>query len=182
MKQIVIAFVVALLGFVNIAHAENGKEYGWKPVVDTAGKITGMSNVGEQGGVLTLTCDVATKNLKMNYRFGGNDYDFYLFRKFGAVALDKPNQEGLFYVGAGLTTQSEVYYVVLNSNKAFTVARFPIGSKAQWDHAAASKSPVPPQLIQEGDEVFLAGDEWKPYLKALDANCPIRTNSNAAIF
>lgn len=101
MKQFVIAFVVALLGFVNIAHAENGKEYGWKPVVDTAGKITGMSNVGEQGGVLTLTCDVATKNLKMSYRFGGNDYDFYLFRKFGAVEMDKPNQEGIFYVGPG---------------------------------------------------------------------------------
>lgn len=182
MKKIVIAVALCLIGFSSIAYGAPDKEYGWMPVVDNKGKITGMTNQGEKGGQLTLTCDVATKHLKVNYRFGGNDYDFYLFRKFGTTELTKPNQEGIFYVGAGMTPQSEVYYVVLNSDKAFTIARFPLGSKAMWDHAVTSQDPAGPKIIQEGDEVFLAGDGWKPYLKALDANCPISPSADKAIF
>lgn len=180
MKKIVAALILALFAF--SAYAVADKDFGWKPVVDNGGKIIGMSNKGEQGGLLKLSCDIATKKLKMEYHYGKKDFDFYLFRKFGMVDLTHNDTDGKFYVGAGITRQSEVYYNVMNADKAFTVARWPVGSKLIWDHAVKTQSPTGPEITQEGDEVFLAGDGWKPYLKALDANCPINPNSTAAVF
>ena len=181
-KIVVVAFALALIGFANVVYAVADKDFGWKPVVDESGKIIGMNNKGEQGGLLTVTCNIPTKKLKMTYHYGTKDFDFYLFRRFGVVNMTNADVDGKFYVGAGMTRQSDVYYNLANADKAFSIARWPVGSKAIWDHAVASESPTGPDLKQEGDENFLAGDGWKAYLKALDANCPINPKATVAVF
>lgn len=182
MNKIMVAIFLFLAGWANVVYGVDDKAFGWKPVVDTQGKIVGMSNTGEQGGVLTLTCDAKSKRLKADYHFGGTSYDFYIFRRFGVVDMTKSDMDGKFYVGAGLTRQSDVYYNITTADKAFAIARFPVGSKAIWDHAISTQAPMGPQLLQEGDEVFLAGDDYQQYVKALSLNCPVNENTETSVF
>jgi hypothetical protein len=182
MKKFIIALTIALVGFANIAYGSTDMDYGWKPVVNAEGKTVGMSNVGEQGGLLNLVCDVKSHNLKLTYSMGATVYDMFVFRKFGITNMNESGNAGKFVVGTGTTSQADVFYNVLVSDKAFVIARFPIGSKSAWDKAVATNAANGPDIRQEGDETFLAGDTWKPLLKSLSVECPFKADDKTPIF
>lgn len=177
-------FLFALIGFAFVAHGASltDADYGWKSVIDKNGKITGLSNIGEQGGLLKVTCNADTHRLKVTYSFGKQEYDMFVFRKFGVVDMKQPGSDGKFFYGTGMTTQAVVYFNVLTADKAFTIARFPIGSKVIWDNAIKNKAANAPEIKQEGDENFLAGEGWKATLRSMSTDCPFNANDEDGIF
>lgn len=181
MKKIYLMVVlfVSLTMFATVAQA---RTYGWEPLLDSKGSQIGMQNVGEQGGFLTLSCDTKTHKLKMTYSMGSDVYDFFIFRKYGVIDVTGTDRAGKFYVGSDLTSQGDVYYNVMNADKAFAISRFEKGSKAKWELSVQSKSPTPPTLKQEGEETFLVGDDWKKLLKPLAVQCPVNFQPDQPIF
>lgn len=143
-------------------------------------KITGMYNVGEQGGVVSLVCNAKTHKLVMTYSHNGKIYDMFVFRKFGVIKMDSNDTAGKFFVGSDTVSQADVYYNVMNADKSFTIARFEVGSKAKWDIAVKAGSI--PEIRQEGDEQFLVGDDWKKLLGALSIDCPFNGTDVTPIF
>lgn len=185
MKNIVaIAIAVGLIFFATVAQAKTDEDFGWKAIVDHKGVIMSLSNIGDQGGLLTLTCDVKTHKLNMVYSTSDNTvYDMFVFRKFGVADMTTNDDAGKFIVGGGVTSQGSVYYNVLNANRAFVIARMPVGSKALLNKAVKNNDPeAVKQITQEGDEYFVAGDDVKRLLGALSVDCPVNSNSKDPIF
>lgn len=160
--------------FFNLANAEvPQKDMGWHVTVkDANGKITAMAATGEQGGQLTFACDVKTHKLGMRYSLGGVLYDFVTVRRIGAT--DMTTMAGKMVLGSGMTTQHQAFLNVLDNDIAFVVARFPVGSQHAWEEAARLKLEEGPNIMQEGDEYFIAGKEdWKLWLQEISKSCPV---------
>jgi hypothetical protein len=181
MKKVIIALLCVVGLFTGSAMAS---EFGWKalPAIPGAPHLIGMTNRGEQGGELALICNTQTHKLNLTYNGGGKQYDVFVFRKFGVTDMNTQDRAGKFIVGMMGTTQSDVYYNVLNADKAFVVARFPIGTKAAYDKAIANNATNMPAIQQEGDEFFLVGDDWKKLLKDISVQCPVNFDKDKVIF
>lgn len=173
--------MIMIIAFFSVSSFADTVTHGWKFSENRKDGNTAMYNVGEQGGVLTLVCDVKTHKLQMNYTYKFKEYDLYVFRKFGVTDMESPSNEGKFIVGMDSTTQHVAYYNVLEADKAFSITRFPIGAKGTYEKAIAANKNIP-AIQQEGDEYFLAGDDWKPMLKILAASCPINPEQDKPIF
>lgn len=182
MKTLISALMFVVVLFSTAAFAE---DYGWKELTfqDSSMKhLIGMTNRGDQGGEVALICNTKTHKLNMTYNGGGKQYDLFVFRKFGVTNVDTPDTAGKFLVGMEVTTQADVYYNVLNADKAFAVARFPVGTKAIIDKAIAKTPNNLPVIEQEGDEFFVVGNDWKNLLGKISKECPVHFNNDQVIF
>lgn len=166
--------MMGVFGLVNKAHAILPDEFGWDVTVkNKQGKATAMAVTGEEGGVLTFACDVKTKKIKMGYSHTGMTYDFFVVRKFGSLSVD--SMAGKLMIGSGVHKQGDLYYNVLNNDKAFVVTRFPLGSKHAWEEAVRLNLDAGPDIEQEGEEFFIVGDrQWKTWLKEISEACPVK--------
>jgi hypothetical protein len=181
MNKFIIACIISLFGFAVTTQAAE-REFGWQPSINSEGKTVGMFNVGESGGLLNLVCDAKTHKLKMSYSVGSKVYDMFIFRKFGVTDMTDTTTAGKFFVGSMMTTQGDVYYNVMNADKAFSIAFFPVGSKAKWDKAVSEQSTTGPEIEQEGTEMFLTGETTKVLLKTLTTDCPVNFEPKEPVF
>jgi len=183
MKKFFICLSMIIAFFSLPAVALNQTDFGWKVLNDANGKKIGISNTGEQGGFLVLSCNDETHKLKMTYSFNGKMYDMFVFRKFGVVDLNQTGNAGKFVVGAGMVSEQEVYWNLRTADTAFTIARMPVGSKAKFDHAILTNSPNGPDIQQEGDENFIVGKgDMKVLLWGLSEHCPLDLEDKLPIF
>lgn len=179
-------FIVMLLTVVSlfsVSAMATDTEEGWKPVTDiNTGKLTAITNTGDHGGQLTLSCDGKSHKLVMTYVGGGNHYDLFVFRDFHQTDMSSSDRDGKFIVGMNATTQGDVYYNVLKAKQAFVIARFPVGSGAKYLRAVATGDTSVPEIQQEGEEMFLAGSDMKEMLRKLSKDCPVDLNKTKIIF
>jgi len=180
MKKLLICLAM-VISFFSVSSFAEEVSHGWKFSETRKDGNTAIYNIGEQGGVLTLSCDVKTHKLNMEYAYKFKKYDLYVFRDFGVTDMSTSSHEGKFIVGMNSTSQNVAYYNVLRADKAFVITRFPVGSKGIYEKAIAANKNIP-EIQQEGDEYFLAGDDWKPMLKILAASCPINPEQDNPIF
>lgn len=181
--KVIVGMIVflAVIAVLTVLFTGKANAAGWEvDNVTTDGRVMSIHNRGDQGGFLKLTCDADTKHLSLQYLFEDKEYDFFMFRNFGDT--DMTNTRNKLLVGMGVTTQADVFRTLLVNSVAFSAARFPIGTKAIMDEAFRTKKPNPPELIQEGEEYFLAGTEVGSLLNKIGATCPFVTDDQTVIF
>lgn len=176
-KQLFIAvvFVLTTPPIVNATVVQPG----WVPSPPVFNTLVSITNRGDQGGELTVSCNKETKNLVMTYSLGGKQYDFFFVRNFGDIDQEPATK---LLIGSGATSQATTYYNLMRNDRGFIVGRFPIGTKANWDKAIQEKSKVGPDMVQEGEEFFISGPEIKGLLNNLAAVCRFNPEDQTPIF
>lgn len=178
----VVFFVLIGLGTWALA-AE--KPVGWQwanPEVKELEHLKIISTLGDQGGEVALICNTKTKRINVTYNIKGVQYDFFVLRNFGDFSQD-PDEK--LIAGANIMTQADVYWHLMRDEHAFSVARFPVGSKKIWADAVAQTAKggkdVTPNLQQEGEEYFITGPQIKVMLGELNKFCPLTPKDNRPV-
>lgn len=169
-----------------------GKAYGatavpgWQDVTPTVKELSHLkviATTGDQGGEIALICNTQTKRLNITYSFEGKQYDFFVIRNFGDTSQDASTK---MIVGAGIYTQADIFWHLMRDEYAFSVGRFPVGSKKLWGDAVdktkrEGTNVPPPNLQQEGEEYFIAGPQIKLLLNQIGAYCPMNAEDKRPV-
>lgn len=172
-------FIIAsVLAFVSLAVSAETIP-GWHREKSPFENLIIMESHGDQGGVVSLICNRDTGRLNMTYSFKGKQYDFFILRNFGDTDLTKFT--GKLIIGTGTIDQPTLFWNVMKNEHAFVIARFPIGSKAKWEASMKDPKSHGPDLDQEGDEYFVAGQYTKMLLNHLGSGCKFDPADNTPI-
>lgn len=153
--------------------------FGWGINAMNAQKKTlGIINVGDDGGILKLTCDEKTKMLNIAYESEGRLYDFYVIRRFGETATDG---KGTAMIGGKILSQAGLYNTILNAEGGFSIVRYPIGTQQRWFDNIESKR-INAKYVPEGEEFFITGDIVWLQIEEMVKTCPFNPGDKTPLF
>lgn len=174
-------FVLVAIAFMgltfNTETMATAPQMGWKiDKLDQHNNVIGLKNVGDQGGVMELSCNIDTGHIKLTYSFEGKSYDFYLLRRFGDNFT--PNDEKLL-IGSLSVNQPQIYTWIGRAHGGFEVERYPVGTKARWE-ANIKANNINAEYTPVGHEFFITGNLVYQGIIDMTKSCALNTEDKAA--
>lgn len=161
---------IALMGMTYNTATMANEQPGWKiDKLDVHNNVIGIKNIGDQGGVMKLTCDIETGRINLTYSQKGKVYDFFVLRRFGDN-LSAPGTKLL--IGSATMTQAQLYAGLGGAKGGYEIEFYPVGTKAIWDTNIRTAN-VEAKYTPEGYEFFITGTGLPQSLIDMTKSCAL---------